>query len=194
MKNHGGLFLLVIMFGFYDWGSTQPTTPLLFLTPKQLVVSSKALEGQRVKMEVAFGYRASIQLDSAYQKCTMEGKFRETHRLIDQVVFYNIFVPNAIFVKQFTYFQSGEHLTIIGKAIDVDGPFTKIIIEEVKSGWLSDCQKVLKDTTNLTKAVITDSLLSLTPPDSLIQKPEIIQKVKKDTSFRKKVRDSSWVK
>ena len=136
------IFLFIAVCVFIPlYGMPQVESPVLFIHPRQLLTSGNALEGMRVKMEVAFFYRSSIQYDSLYQKCTVEGKFRETGRKIDEVVLYNVLIPQNEFVHKFEMFSQGSRLTLTGFVRKANKAWSEIIVGEISPGWLSDSSR-----------------------------------------------------
>ena len=175
----------------------QNSLPVLLITPGQLVNSGDLFQGMRVKMELVFAYKASIQADSSYQKCSMEGKFRETHRKEDEYILYEIYIPNTLFVQNFSNMVEGKHLTIIGTVENANGSFSKILTEEIKPGWSSDTISVIKDTLSRETETSADSITSGVKAgvDSLRSKLDsLIKHSAVDSMSRKSERDSSWIK
>ena len=177
--------------------NAQDPLPVLFLTPGQLVTGGNIFQGYRVKMELAFAYKASIQSDSIYRKCTMEGKFRETHLKEDEYILYEIYIPNTLYVQNYQIMEEGKHLTIIGKVVDSDGAFSKIIVEEIQSGWSSDVIGVIQDTLAGEDHASPDSVIFRVEAinDSLGGRQDsLVRRVVKDTVLKRVKQDTSWIK
>ena len=177
--------------------NAQNSLPALFITPGQLVAGGNIFQGQRIKMELAFAYRASIQSDSIYRKCTMEGKFRETHLKEDEYILYEIYVPNMLYVQNYQIMEEGKHLTIIGNVVESDGAFSKIIVEEIQSGWSSDVIGVIQDTLAGEDHASPDSVIFRVEAinDSLGGRQDsLVRRVVKDTVLKRVKQDTSWIK
>lgn len=148
-------------------------------------------------MELAFAYKASIQPDSAYQKCCMEGKFRETRRKEDEFVLYEIYIPNALYVQNNLAMVEGKHLTITGTVDHANGAFSKVLVEELQTGWSSDTLDVFQDTLVNKDQTSPDSISTGVNVinDSLRSKLDsLMMRTAKDSASKKVRRDSSWIK
>ena len=181
-------------------GVLQPGTPVLWIHPRQLVNGGNALEGQCVKMEVVFFYRAFLQQDSLFQKCTVEGKFRQSGKIEDEVVLYNVLIPDNIFLRYYAVLTEGSCLTLAGIIRKSDGPWTRFEVFELSEGWKADSaggvtemrevfpfQKLFApDSSDMRMKSVMDSSRKVAGKKPAVRKP--------DSSARKSKGDSAWVK
>ena len=196
------LFPVAVLLYLLFSGAAVPqwNSPVLLVHPRQLALGGNALQGLRVKMEVAFFYRSIVQEDSLFQKCTVEGKFRESGNIEDEVVLYNVLIPNAMFILHYDLMKEGSRLTISGLVRKAHGPWTRIEVFELSPGWETDSSTVAEERSreipfmNLFLPDSTGPGVKSPPDSSRKTSGGRLAGRKPDSTLRKSKKDSTWVK